>query len=203
MILDSNKLYDLMADRGFQEPRTGNLFFPAYIYTYKPELEYEMRKEIAFLIEKLERPNNYLNCLVINMYEEMIQFLKGEEFSGSTLFDLILEKEKEDSDEALDWILEEINDGNFYTNFENKVKSHFANNDDNKKVYLVLHGFGSAYPYLRVSDFLKNTEQLIKEFKMILFYPGNYEHNNYNMFGLLNDDNLYRANHLNKYLTAE
>ncbi|GAW88407.1 hypothetical protein FPS14_contig00004-0072 [Flavobacterium psychrophilum] len=94
MILDSNKLYDLMADRGFQEPRTGNLFFPAYIYTYNPELEYEMRKEIAFLIEKLKRPNNYLECLVINMYEEMIDFLKAEEFSGRTLFDLITEKEK-------------------------------------------------------------------------------------------------------------
>ncbi|WP_442788151.1 BREX protein BrxB domain-containing protein [Flavobacterium sp. PL11] len=60
--------------------------------------------------------------------------------------------------------------------------------------------FGTAYPYLRASDFLKNTEQLIKEFKVILFYPGNYDNNNYNMFGLLNDDNLYRSNHLNKFL---
>lgn len=202
MILDSNKLYNLMSDRGFQEPRTGNLFFPAYIYTYNPEFEYEMRKEIAFLIEKLKRPNNYLECLVINMYEEMISFLKTEEFSGRTLFDLITEKEKEDPEDALDWILEEINDGNFYANFENKVKAHFAVKND-KKVYLILHGFGAAYPYLRVSDFLKNTEQLIKEFKVIIFYPGNYENNNYNMFGLLNDDNLYRANHLNKYIATE
>lgn len=202
MILDSNKLYNLMSDRGFQEPRTGNLFFPAYIYTYNPEVEYEMRKEIAFLIEKLKRPNNYLECLVINMYEEMISFLKSEEFSGRTLFDLITEKEKEDAEDALDWILEEINDGNFYANFENKVKAHFAVKSD-KKVYLILHGFGTAYPYLRVSDFLKNTEQLIKEFKVIIFYPGNYENNNYNMFGLLNDDNLYRANHLNKYIATE
>lgn len=191
-----------MSDRGFQEPRTGNLFFPAYIYTYNPEFEYEMRKEIAFLIEKLKRPNNYLECLVINMYEEMISFLKTEEFSGRTLFDLITEKEKEDPEDALDWILEEINDGNFYANFENKVKAHFAVKND-KKVYLILHGFGAAYPYLRVSDFLKNTEQLIKEFKVIIFYPGNYENNNYNMFGLLNDDNLYRANHLNKYIATE
>ena len=191
-----------MSDRGFQEPRTGNLFFPAYIYTYNPEFEYEMRKEIAFLIEKLKRPNNYLECLVINMYEEMISFLKAEEFSERTLFDLITEKEKEDPEDALDWILEEINDGNFYTNFENKVKAHFAVKND-KKVYLILYGFGSAYPYLRVSDFLKNTEQLIKEFKVIIFYPGNYENNNYNMFGLLNDDNLYRANHLNKYIATE
>lgn len=188
-----------MADKGFQEPRTGNLFFPVYIYTYEPSEEYEMRREINLLIEKLERPNNYLDCLVINMYDEMIEYLKKEKFSNRTLFDLISEKEKEDDDEALDWVLEEINEGNFYQNFTKKVKNHFGQNNE-KKVYLVLHGFGTAYPYLRVSDFLKNTEQLIKEFKVIVFYPGNYDNNNYNMFGLLNDDNLYRANHLNKYL---
>jgi hypothetical protein len=133
------------------------------------------------------------------MYVEMIDFLKAEQFANRSLFDLILEKEKEDDEEALEWILEEINEGNFYTKFTEKVKTHFGESNE-KKVYLVLHGFGTAYPYLRASDFLKNTEQLIKDFKVILFYPGNYDNNNYNMFGLLNDDNLYRANHLNKYL---
>lgn len=191
-----------MADKGFQEPRTGNLFFPVYIYTYEPAEEYEMRKEINLLIEKLKRPNNYLDSLVINMYDEMIEYLKEEQFANRTLFDLISEKEKEDDEEALTWVRDEINEGNFYNNFTKKVKNHFGQNNE-KKVYLVLHGFGTAYPYLRVSDFLKNTEQFIKEFKVIVFYPGNYDNNNYNMFGLLNDDNLYRANHLNKYLAIE
>jgi len=201
-MLNSNKLFELMADKGFQEPRTGNLFFPVYIYTYEPAEEYEMRKEINLLIEKLERPNNYLDSLVINMYDEMIEYLKEEQFANRTLFDLISEKEKEDDEEALTWVRDEINEGNFYNNFTKKVKNHFGQNNE-KKVYLVLHGFGTAYPYLRVSDFLKNTEQFIKEFKVIVFYPGNYDNNNYNMFGLLNDDNLYRANHLNKYLALE
>ncbi|WP_445956733.1 BREX protein BrxB domain-containing protein [Yeosuana sp.] len=201
-MLNSNKLFELMADKGFQEPRTGNLFFPVYIYTYEPAEEYEMRKEINLLIEKLKRPNNYLDCLVINMYDEMIEYLKAEQFANRSLFDLISEKEKEDDEEALTWVRDEINEGNFYNNFTKKVKNHFGQYNE-KKVYLVLHGFGTAYPYLRVSDFLKNTEQLIKDFKVIVFYPGNYDNNNYNMFGLLNDDNLYRANHLNKYLSTE
>jgi hypothetical protein len=201
-MLNSNKLFELMADKGFQEPRTGNLFFPVYIYTYEPSEEYEMRQEINLLIEKLERPNNYLDSLVINMYDEMIEYLKEEQFANRTLFDLISEKEKEDDEEALTWVRDEINEGNFYNKFTNKVKKHFGENNE-KKVYLVLHGFGTAYPYLRVSDFLKNTEQFIKEFKVIVFYPGNFNNNNYNMFGLLNDDNLYRANHLNKYLAIE
>ena len=202
MMLNSNKLYELMADKGFQEPRTGNLFFPAYIYTYDPALEYKMRREINLLIEKLKRPNHYLDSLVINMYEELIDFLKNEQFAGSTLFDLILEKEKEDPEEASDWVIDEINEGKFYENFTEKVKDHFGKNND-KKVYLILHGFGSAYPYLRSSDFLKKTEQLIKEFKVIVFYPGDYTNNNYNLFGFLNDDNLYRANHLNNLIATE
>lgn len=202
MMLNSNKLYELMADKGFQEPRTGNLFFPAYIYTYDPALEYEMRREINLLIEKLKRPNHYLDSLVINMYDELIDFLKNEQFAGSTLFDLILEKEKEDPEEASDWVIDEINDGKFYENFTKKVKDHFGKNND-KKVFLILHGFGSAYPYLRSSDFLKKTEQLIKEFKVIVFYPGDYTNNNYNLFGILNDDNLYRANHLNNLIATQ
>lgn len=202
MMLNSNKLYELMADKGFQEPRTGNLFFPAYIYTYDPTLEYEMRREINLLIEKLKRPNHYLDSLVINMYDELIDFLKNEQFAGSTLFDLILEKEKEDPEEASDWVIDEINDGKFYENFTKKVKDHFGKNND-KKVFLILHGFGSAYPYLRSSDFLKKTEQLIKEFKVIVFYPGDYTNNNYNLFGILNDDNLYRANHLNNLIATQ
>lgn len=202
MVLNSNKLYDLMADKGFQEPRTGNLFFPAYIYTYEPAQEYEMRKEIDLLIEKLKRPNHYLDSLVVNMYDELIDFLKNEQFAGQNLFNLIIEKEKEDPEEALAWVRDEINEGDFYKNFTKKVKDHFGVNNE-KKVYLILHGFGSAYPYLRSSDFLKKTEKLIKEFKVIVFYPGDYKNNNYNLFGLLNDDNLYRANHLNNLIATE
>ena len=201
-MLNSNKLYDLMADKGFQEPRTGNLFFPAYIYTYEPAQEYEMRKEIDLLIEKLKRPNHYLDSLVVNMYDELIDFLKNEQFAGQNLFDLIIEKEKEDPEEAVAWVRDEINEGDFYKNFTKKVKDHFGVNNE-KKVYLILHGFGSAYPYLRSSDFLKKTEKLIKEFKVIVFYPGDYKNNNYNLFGLLNDDNLYRANHLNNLIATE
>ena len=67
-------IYDLMADKGFQEPRTGNLFFPAYIYTYPPEQEYAIREQIDLLNAKLKRPNHYLDSLVINMYEELIDY---------------------------------------------------------------------------------------------------------------------------------
>jgi hypothetical protein len=194
----ADKIYDLMSDKGFQEPRTGNLFFPAYVYTYKPELEYEIRNQINQLIKKLERPNHYLDCLVINIYEELINYLKSDSFSGSTIFDSILEKEKEDYEDAFNWILDEVDNG-FYDYFEEKIKEHFKEKNE-KRVFLIIYGFGTAFPYLRASDFLKKTEKLIKEFKVIVFYPGTYKNSNYSMFNELNDDNLYRANHLNNQL---
>ena len=194
----ADKIYDLMCDKGFQEPRTGNLFFPAYVYTYKPEQEYEIREQITLLIKKLKRPNHYLDCLVVNIYEELINFLKSHSFSGATIFDSILDQEKNDYEDAFNWVLDEVDNG-FYDHFEAKVKHHFQDKNE-KRVFLIVHGFGTVFPYLRASDFLKKTEKLIKDFKIIVFYPGEYKNSNYYLFEELNDDNLYRANHLNRHL---
>lgn len=198
-MISVDKIYDLMADKGFQEPRTGNLFFPAYIYTYPPQKEYAIREQISLLIEKLKRPNHYLDSLVVNIYQELIDYLKSEKFAGKTLFDLVVEKEREDPTEALAWIRDEVNHGEFYKKFEAKVKGHF-NEDHDKKVYLIMYGFGSAFPFLRASELLKRTEKLIKEFKVIIFYPGEFTDSKYSLFGILNDDNMYRANYLNRQL---
>lgn len=201
-MINIDKLYDLMADKGFQEPRTGNLFFPAYIYTYPPEQEYEIREQLKVLAEKLKRPNQFLDCLVINIFHELIEYLKGISFAGKSLFDQVLEKEKEDSLDAQNWIREEVNQGEFYRHFERKVKDHFST-DQLKRVYLVIYGFGNAFPYIRASELLKKTEGLIKEFKIIIFYPGDYSNARYNLFGELNDDHMYRANNLNNLLGEE
>lgn len=195
-MINIEKLFDLMADKGFQDPNTGNLFFPAYIYTYPAEKESEFREQIVLLIEKLNRPNLFLDCLSINIYHELIQYFKLTEFSGKSIFDLILEKEKEDSEEAFEWVREELE--NFFIYLENKVGIHFKDNKNNKRVYLLIHGFGTIFPYLRASELLKNTEKLIKDFKLIIFYPGKYENTHYSLFGILNDDNMYRVNYLNK-----
>ena len=118
------------------------------------------------------------------------------------MFDLVLEKEKENPTDALQWVIDEINVGDFYDRIAKKVKEHF-NPSEEKRVYLIVSGFGSVYPYLRASDFLKKTEQLIKDFKIILFYPGEYKESKYSMFCILNDDNMYRANHLNQQIGEE
>lgn len=200
-MINIDKLFELMADKGFQDPNTGNLFFPAYIYTYPAEKETEFREQIVLLTDKLNRPNLFLDCLTINIYYELISYLRQTVFSSNSLLEKIFEKESEDSEEAFEWVREELE--GFFSYLEEKVREHFKDNKNNKRVYLLMYGFGTIFPYLRASELLKNTEKLIKDFKLILFYPGKYENANYSLFGILNDDNMYRANHLNKILGVD
>lgn len=198
-MINIDKIYELMADKGFQEPTTGNLFFPAYIYTYPPEDEYEMRKQINALEEKLKRPNHFLECKVINIFNLSIEYLKNEQFSDSSVLNLILKKEKESPEDAYQWLFDELNGDAFLEYVEHSIRDFF-NQNPSKKVFLLIYGFGATFPFIRASDFLIKIEKFIKNFKIIIFYPGHYKNANYSLFGILNDDNMYRANHLNKLL---
>ena len=67
-----SKFYDLiLSDKEFQIPETGDLFFPAYIYTYNPKEEYVVRKEIENLKDRLIRPNNFVDTLILNIFSKI------------------------------------------------------------------------------------------------------------------------------------
>ena len=75
---------------------------------------------------------------------------------------------------------------------DNKIKLHFENASSYEVAYVFVKGFGNAFPYLRASRFMSNFEGYIKGYKLIMFYPGEAK-NYYSLFGLLKDENLYRA----------
>ena len=66
------ELYEQLRDPNFKNPTTANLFFPAYMYLYDPKREYEIREEITQLKKRLQRPDNYLDVLVLNVFEEFL-----------------------------------------------------------------------------------------------------------------------------------
>lgn len=194
-----DKIFHLLSDEDFKDPDTGLLFFPVYIYTYPAGKEFQIRNQIDLLNEKLKRPSNNLNCLVINIYKEFISYLQESKFAGTSLFDAIIELEKENYLEALEFIQEKANEEKFLNFIGEKFQAYFKEQQTDK-IYLFLHGFGSVFPYLRLSTLLKNTEKYTKNFKLIAFYPGDFKNANYSLFGFFNDDNVYRANHLNKFI---
>lgn len=198
--MNTDKLIELLEDKGFQDPRTGNLFFGAYIYLYPPQEEYKMQKNIETLTQRLKRPNNFLDCLTIDLFDFFIQYLKDNSFSGVTYFDDAIQIEQENPQKAFEYLISEVEHENFFRAFEEKVITHFRENK-NKRVYLLIHGVGQIYPYLRISSFLKRTEALIKDFKIIVFYPGKYIGNEYSLFNELQSDNIYRVTLLNDLIS--
>jgi hypothetical protein len=186
------ELYDLLCDEAFQDPATGNLFFPAYMYIYSPEKEYYIREQIADIKKRLIRPNTFVEVLVINLFEEFKSYLESREFGTGNLLSVLMEKESTDATTVEQTLKREANSANFYAWVNNKIQLHLMNVDNFKKSYVFVQGFGEIYPYLRASKFLSNFEKYISGYKIIMFYPGSAKEY-YSMFNLLSDENPYRA----------
>ena len=186
------ELYDQLCDKDFQDHYTGNLFFPTYMYMYDAEKEHEIDKEILNIKDKLYRPSNYLDIMVLDIFEEFKIYLKKEKFGKDSKFDFCLQHESEKPNQVADALKKDAYDNRFLTYLDNKIQTHLSNADEFEVAYVFLKGFGNSYPYIRASRFMNNFEKYIKGFKLIMFYPGEAK-NYYSLFGLLKDENLYRA----------
>ena len=188
------ELYERMSNKAFQDPATGNLFSNAYMYLYPPENENQINEEILAIKERLKRPNNYLDVLILDIFDMFCNFLKQKQFGQVTLFDFFIEKEKQTPEKVNESLIREATSDGFFAFIDDSIKSHFAEGETDKKVYVIIHGFGSAFPYLRTSKFLSNFEKYFigEKYKLILFYPGEVK-NHYSLFNLLKDENPYRA----------
>ena len=186
------ELYEKLSDKDFQNYLTGNLFFPAYMYLYDPEKEYEIDQEILNIKNRLYRPTNYLDVMVIDIFDEFIHYLNITPFGPKTMLQDFFDDEplmpvqvEED--------LKRVATSDKFMNFINaKIQDHLQNAGNADVAYVFVKGFGSIFPYLRASKFVNRFERYITGYKMILFYPGEVKEN-YNLFKLLNDEHLYRA----------
>lgn len=186
------ELYKQLSDKDFQDHQTGNLFFPAYMYMYDATKEYEIDREILDIKNRLHRPNNYLDVMVIDIFDVFIEYLKQEKFGKVTKFEFYTEHEKTKSDAVDKALKNDAYDTRFLKYLDNKINLHFENASSYEVAYVFVKGFGNAFPYLRASRFMSNFEGYIKGYKLIMFYPGEAK-NYYSLFGLLKDENLYRA----------
>lgn len=186
------ELYKQLSDKDFQDYQTGNLFFPAYMYMYDAEKEYEIDKEILDIKNRLHRPNNYLDVMIIDIFEEFLNYLKQEKFGKKTKYQFYTEFEIEKTEAVEKALKQDAYDKRFLNFIDSKIKSHLESAANYEVAYVFVKGFGNSFPYIRASRFMSNFESYIKGYKLIMFYPGEAK-NYYSLFGLLKDENLYRA----------
>jgi hypothetical protein len=186
------ELYEQLADKDFQDHQTGNLFFPAYMYMYEAQNEYEVDREILEIKNRLHRPNNHLDVMVIDLFEAFCAYLKQEKFGKSNKYDSYISNELHKPEAIKKSLERDAYSVRFLNYLDVKIKEHLENADRYEVAYVFIKGFGNSFPYIRASRFMSNFEKFIKGYKLIMFYPGEAK-TYYSLFGLLKDENLYRA----------
>ena len=187
-----------LADPEFQSLGAGLMSFPAYVYTYPPEREYEFRRAVTELPERLRRPNVGQDPLLVNVYEELLSFLEDETLGGRSLLDHILEQEADAPVKVRRQVTQQAKSDGFVQHLADAFHDHVTEESDLDRSYILMHGWGSIHPFLRSSQFLDRMEGRLGEYKLILFYPGTYQKGQFRLFGTLPSNRVYRASYLNE-----
>jgi hypothetical protein len=154
-----------------------------------------MRQQIHEFKEKLERPTNFVNALILDLFAVFCEYLSHEKFGDQSLLEMTFEEEREPENEVTEELTHEANSDEFLAFVHRKIMEHIQSNDGYKHPYVFVHGIGKMFPYLRCNVFLTSYEKYNKAdlYKIILFYPGHQEGNSYSLFDTLHDEHTYRA----------
>ena len=160
---------------------------PFFISAYNPEQELEVAKAVKGLTNRLE--NSGITVLELNLYDISLQVL-GEELGEGEVLDLERELDKDEFKTTLQAIID-INEV-FMPRLKAMIDSSSA------KVYFIT-GVGQVFPFLRSHNILNNLQNIAKAAPTLMFFPGKYNGQSLELFGLLKDDNYYRAFNIDKY----
>ncbi len=154
---------------------------PFFISAYDPKQELEVRKAISLLKNKLESVG--ISVLEINLFDLSCELLELH-YGVEKMFKVEKKKNKEKFLRALQSTL----------NIHERLMPEIKNKIDNSqaKIYF-LTGIGLVFPFIRSHNILNNIQKIATESPTITFFPGKYDGKQLDLFGLLKDDNYYRA----------
>lgn len=154
---------------------------PFFISTYDPKKELEVCVAIKGLKKKLS--NSGIEVLEIDLYEISCTIL--EERGGmERIFQAERSRSKDKFQKALQSAL------NIHQILMPRIKDMIEKAD--ARVYF-LTGIGMVFPFIRSHNILNNLQNIAKDAPTVAFFPGEYDGHSLNLFGLLKDDNYYRA----------
>ncbi len=160
---------------------------PFFISAFDAKQQLEVDQAIKGLKNKLE--NTGIPICEINLYDIVITIL-DEKLGLEKMFRIEAQKSKKKFLRAIQSSL----------NIHQVLMPRIAEiiKESEAKVYF-LTGIGLVFPYIRSHNILNNLQNVAKEAPTITFFPGNYNGQSLELFGLLRDDNYYRAFNLDHY----
>lgn len=178
-------LFKVISSSNFLNKQSLGGEIPFFISTYNAKDELEEREAISLLQKKLNTSG--VPVLEINLYDIACDILENK--GGiEKMFRVEQKKSREKFLRALQSSI------NIHQVLMPKISELIENS--NAKVYF-LTGIGACYPFIRSHTILNNLQNVAKDCPTVAFFPGEYTGHALNLFGLLKDDNYYRAFNIN------
>lgn len=160
---------------------------PFWISAYNPKQEVEVDKEINHLCKRLQ--NEGIQTLLLDLFPLSMQ-IADEAIGLDSLFSIEQKKTKERFKKALQSTI------NIHERLIPRIKKEV---DEEKPQVLFLNGVGKVYPFIRSHNVLNNLQNAVKNIPTLMFFPGRYTGQSLELFGLMKDDNYYRAFNIDNY----
>lgn len=201
-----NDLYAKLRSKAFSDPSNGDLFYNFFMFQYPAAEEYKWRRDILDVRDKLEKPADYLDTLVLNIFDEFCDYLDKKPFGtkNPSMLKYLLDKEGKGGpaiEQVQKSLTKHAESDEFIQYLHSRIEGHITKQDDvHQRPYVFIYGMGQMFPYLRANTLLTKYERLNKSsaYKVILFYPGKTTNDGtrFRLFDLLDDDHNYRAHPL-------
>ena len=180
-------LYKVISHEEFLRMEALGGEIPFFIAAFDAKQQVEVDSAVRGLKNKLE--THGIPVLEINLYDIALELI-NQELGEGEIFELEKDMDKSEFKEALQSILD-INEV-----LMPKIKSIV--DSQSAKVYF-LTGIGLVYPFIRSHNVLNNLQNVAKKAPTVAFFAGNYSGYSLELFGLLKDDNYYRAFNIDNY----
>lgn len=180
-------LYHVISTEEFLRMESLGGEIPFFISAFDAKQQNEVDKAIKSLKNKLEL--NGIPVLELNLLDIALELL-NQELGEGEIFELEKQMDKSEFKVAIQSTLD------IHEVLLPKIKSMIDNSA--AKVYF-LTGIGLVFPFIRSHNVLNNLQNIAKNAPTVAFFEGNYNGLSLELFGLLKDDNYYRAFNMDYY----
>ena len=180
-------IHQVITTPGFLEMKSLGGEIPFFIASHEARQQTAVDRAVKGLKNKLM--NQGIATVEINLYDLVMELI-SHELSHGELFDMETQMDKEEFKEALQSLLD-IN--------QVLIPGIRRLIDRQKADLYFLTGIGLVFPFIRSHNVLNNLQNVVKDAPTLAFFPGKYNGFSLELFGLLTDDNYYRAFQIDNY----
>lgn len=174
-------LPEITKDKFLNSKGLGNEI-PFHIFDYSPKLELKMRNHIDFMISRIATHHPNVQLVHIKLFDLMVDYMNERGILEKS-FEL---EEKKGSATLWKALSASVKPERFVEIIKQKCNLQNTN-------LIFISGVGTIWPWVRAHALLNNLQSITEDTSVVLFYPGKYNGQSFQLFDKFDGKNYYRA----------